>query len=420
MPVGALIPAGLGIADAVAGGLTGLGIGAETAAAAAPIISSTASGAALGAGESALFGGNPLLGALGGGAGGIVSEVAGPAISSATGIGSTASEAIGGALGGATSSAIQGSNPITGAALGAGTSLLGSALSPSTGSASGPMGTGAGSSGAAGAPGPAGGGVGAGGGGGGAPASPASAAPVTSIGASPPSSTDTVAAVANTTGGKGMDLSSLFGATDFTAGTPFAASLGFGGGSSVPVPTNINTPASAGTGGTGSGIGSTIGNWLMKNPGVLLGGALLGGEALFGNNTIPGLSAVQQTAGQEKALAGNLLQGIQTGAVPPGAQAVLDQLTNSMKAKVQGQYASLGLSGSTMEAQDLAKVDQTVAGQKWNIINSLLTTGVNELGQAGTLDQQIMQAQVQQDQELQRAIAAFAGAVAGGGLKAAA
>ena len=65
MPVGALLPAGLGIADAVAGGLTSLGIGAETAAAAAPIITSTAGGAALGAGESALFGGNPLTGGLG-------------------------------------------------------------------------------------------------------------------------------------------------------------------------------------------------------------------------------------------------------------------------------------------------------------------------------------------------------------------
>ena len=225
-----------------------------------------------------------------------------------------------------------------------------------------------------------------------------------------------------------MDFSALFAPTDFTAGTPFAASLGFGGGSSVPVPANINAPATPAAGTTATaaasndngGIGRTIGNWLMKNPGVLLGGALLGGEALFGNNQVPGLAAVQQTAGQEKALAGDLLSGIQTGAVPPGAQAVLDQLSSSMKAKVQSQYATLGLSGSTMEAQDLAKVDQTVAGQKWNIINSLLTTGVNELGQAGTLDQSIMSAQIQNDQELQRAIAAFAGAVAGGGLKAAA
>ena len=305
MPVGALIPAGLGIADAVAGGLTGLGIGAETAAAAAPIITSTASGAALGAGESAIFGGNPLTGALTGGITSGVTTGLGPVVGSELGIGSTAGEALTGAVTGAAASKITGGNPITGAITGGAGPLIGSALSP------GAAGTGTGVAGAAAAPGPAGGGVGAGGGGGAAPGNPASAAPVSTVTGGPPSSTDMVAAVANTTGGKGMDLASLFGPTDFTAGTPFSTSLGFNtGGSSVPIPPGINAPATpvAGTTATptasndNGGIGRSITSWLMKNPGVLLGGALLGGEALFGNNTIPGLSAVQQTAGQEKAL----------------------------------------------------------------------------------------------------------------------
>jgi hypothetical protein len=427
MPVGALLPAGLGIADAVAGGLTSLGIGAETAAAAAPIITSTAGGAAFGAGESALFGGNPLTGAVTGGITSGVTTGVGPIVGSTLGIGTTAGEALTGAGVGAAASGIAGGNPLTGALTGAAGPLIGSALSPSTSTASGPMGTGtgAGTSGTPAAPGPAGGGVGSGGGGGGAPASPASAAPVSTVsGGSPPSSTDLTAAVANNPANTNTPTTPNLGGRvmDFLS-NPFG--MFGGGGSSVPAPTMATDTTPAGdfsprADASGGGIGSTIGSWLSKNPGALLGGALLGGEMLFGNQSVPGLGAVQQTAGQEAALAGNLLQPLQTGQVPPGAQSMLDQLSTSMKSKVQSQYASLGLSGSTMEAQDLAKVDQTVAANKWNIINSLISTGTQELGASGTLDQASMNAQIQQDAKMQQAISTFAAALAGGGLRAAA
>ena len=222
------------------------------------------------------------------------------------------------------------------------------------------------------------------------------------------------------TGGSGTGIPA--NSNSIFAGTPYAGmSLGDIS-ATAPDPTAATTAfnAAGGAGGSSGGIGSTIGNWLMKNPGIALGGALLAGQGIFGNNSVPGLSAVQGVAGQDAALADQALSGLKTGQVPPGAQSVLDSLTSSMKTKVRSQYANLGLSGSTMEAQDLAKVDQEVAGQKWGIINSLVGTGTAALSAEGTLDQASMNAQVQQDQEMQKAIASFAAALAGGGLKAAA
>lgn len=108
------------MSGAVTATLVAVGVGAETAAIAAPFVL----GAAVGAVGSAVTGGNPLLGALGGGITGGFGELGGLA-GDAIGIGSDAGGAIGGALGGVAGAGITGGNPLIGALTGGAGGLFG-------------------------------------------------------------------------------------------------------------------------------------------------------------------------------------------------------------------------------------------------------------------------------------------------------
>ena len=119
-------------------------------------------------------------------------------------------------------------------------------------------------------------------------------------------------------------------------------------------------------------------------------------------------SAAQQLAAQ-----GGQLQNALNGSLPPAAQGALNQASNSMKAHVRSQYAQMGLSGSTMEAQAMASVDETVAAQGYQMTMQLYNAGVQESGMANELFNQIMQTNQAQSQGLSSAVSNFAGALAG-------
>lgn len=194
-------------------------------------------------------------------------------------------------------------------------------------------------------------------------------------------------------------------------------------GTSVPLAgadATAAAPIGGAAGGGGSNIASSIGDWLSNNPGTLLGGSLLLGSSLFGNKPPPGLSTLQQQGAAESTFANQAMSAEQTGQLPPGGQALLDNLHHSMTTQIKSKYAALGLSGSTAEAQDLAQVPQQVAATQYQMINQLVSQGLSASGLAQTADIASMNAQVQQDERLQQAIAGFAGALAGGGRTAAA
>jgi hypothetical protein len=162
--------------------------------------------------------------------------------------------------------------------------------------------------------------------------------------------------------------------------------------------------------------------------------ALMGGEALFGNNMPPGSGPVQAAAAtaatNEGILTGQGTQNmsyVNTGALPAGAQDAITQAANAAKAQVLSGFASQGIPpGSSMEIQELGAVDQNAAVQKFNIQNNLLQSGISQFNAAGGFgnqvnqaDLELMTAQIQQEQELETALAGFAGAFAAGGAGAA-
>lgn len=178
-------------------------------------------------------------------------------------------------------------------------------------------------------------------------------------------------------------------------------------------------------------------------PAAATGGGLLGGLSLGGvaQDLLPALpllyiaSQTQKlpyqgqttgigntlTAADQSLIASGqqLTQPMSTGTLPAGAEANLNQALNSAKASVRSQYASMGLSGSTMEAEALAGLTQNAVAERFNLAQQMAQTGLSEitaaqsgLGTAASLYQGLMQKQLQQDTLMGAAIANFSGALA--------
>jgi hypothetical protein len=184
------------------------------------------------------------------------------------------------------------------------------------------------------------------------------------------------------------------------------------------------------TSGPGGGFGSDALSFLGKNPGlpIAAGGLLLN---LMRGNSIPGLSNLQNSARSQQALAGQLTApGIQeanallTGQLPAGAQAAIDQSAEAAKAATASRFASLGIPGSSMEAQAIGAIDQQAAAQKFADLSQVSQQGLNQIrtaqgftNEADLLNNNIMNTQLQQDLLTQQAIANLAASLAGGGVR---
>lgn len=194
------------------------------------------------------------------------------------------------------------------------------------------------------------------------------------------------------------------GPQDFTGG-------GGGGVFGVSGAGGVTQDASGGSF-TPPSAGSQLASDIERNPGLLLaGGGLL--EAISQGNSIPGIGALKTQAGLEAGQGNQNLQALQTGALPAGAQAGIDEAAQAAKAQISSQFARLGLTGSTSETEALASVDQQAASQKFNDLMSVSQLGLQEVGGANSLYSQIMQSEIQSDQQTQDAIARLAAALAG-------
>jgi hypothetical protein len=180
-----------------------------------------------------------------------------------------------------------------------------------------------------------------------------------------------------------------------------------------------------------------INGWLKDNAGLLslgIGGAGLGLSVLAPQLSRavspqlpnqPQLTANAQSAQkQADALQGQeatLIAPLTTGVLPEAQQINLDSVTNDAINSVRSKYASMGLSGSTMELEAINNVKNNAAATKVSIENSLAATGLQMGNQALTamgltdgIYTQLMNATLSQDQSLQQAIAKMAGAAAQG------
>ena len=155
-----------------------------------------------------------------------------------------------------------------------------------------------------------------------------------------------------------------------------------------------------------------IGADLAKNPSLALTGALLGNDALRGNQTPKGENAISATATQLGAQATQLESYLTNGTLPPGAQTALNQAAQQASAAIRSQYAARGESGSSAELADLANVQNTITSQGVSIATNLLNQGVSEAGLASQLYGQILNTSLSQDNQLSTALATLAAASA--------
>lgn len=352
--------------------------GIPVAAAAAPIAAGLV-GAGKGALTSAITGGNIGQGAAIGGLGGFGGSVAGDlGVGQSLGIGADAGEAIGGAIGGLAGNAITGGkNPLTG--------LVGGA--------------------AAGFGAPSGGTPG--------PNMPALA----SAGSSAATSSTLSSGLGNITGGGGSpDLTALPGTFDSTVG---------GGASPIPglstAPATAAAAPAAGSASSGgvSGILNTLGknavNSVTKNPLESINSVL----GIIQQNQAQGalnkeVKQAENLITSNNAQASGLESALFTGQLPPGAQAAVKQATQAAKAAVRSKYASLGLTGSSMEAQDIANVDQQASSQIFSLASDLYKTGISQSGLSAQLYDAILQAQGGLANESRNALTNYAAAIGGG------
>lgn len=176
-----------------------------------------------------------------------------------------------------------------------------------------------------------------------------------------------------------------------------------------------------------SGALGNIGTAAANNPGTVLGALGLGYQALTAPSIPSGaqVPAVQsQLLGQAGSLAaeGSQLQNyLNTGTLPPGAQAAIDQATNAAKQQVIANYAARGMDTNPVTnaslAQDLNAIDIQAAGQVFQEADQLLQQGVSESQLSASLYNTILQNTTAANSQLSSAINNFVTAAAGGGGK---
>lgn len=247
-------------------------------------------------------------------------------------------------------------------------------------------------------------------------------------------------ALAGATTGPGIDntIANMFGGQDIGSlgGGLFNMFSGFGGDGSVGggvggigVPTgphdvigglSPNAVGSLEAGSPGSSLSAGLGtsggisDFLEKNQKWLVPAALGGAALLQGQQSIPNQDQLAGLAGQAQGAAG-LISSLQTGQLPPGAEQMVQTSLNDAVTGIQSRYASMGLSGSTMEQQDIAAAQQRSQAQRFQLAQQTTQTGLSAAGLSDQIYAQIAQLQLSQDQGLQQALADFAAASAGGG-----
>ncbi len=203
-------------------------------------------------------------------------------------------------------------------------------------------------------------------------------------------------------GGTGGAGDSPFGSAPSFGGTPAGTATGMGGA----------TPAATGTSGTGDFASRALG-FAEKNPGMLLGAGALGLNMIMNSGTSTGETGVQKSAGEAGTIGRTLTAYQQSGTLPAGLQAVVDQQAAAGEAETRSRYAQMGLSGSTMEGQQLASLKQLKAAQVAQIADNLAKQGFSWSQLSAQEFDSLMKTQAAQDTAFTGALGKFAAGLAG-------
>lgn len=151
----------------------------------------------------------------------------------------------------------------------------------------------------------------------------------------------------------------------------------------------------------------------------LLPGGLLAYQAWRGSQPMEGLGDLRRVGGAAGANAAAMQEmstNAMNGRLPGPAQSAVDQALRAAQATIRGRYASLGMTGSTPEAQDLADAEMRSVAMRFQIGQQMAQTGLQSMAGSNDLAARIygaiLQAETAQGSQLGDALAAFAGAVA--------
>jgi len=163
-----------------------------------------------------------------------------------------------------------------------------------------------------------------------------------------------------------------------------------------------------------SNLGGKAFDYLAKNPSMLLSGAGLLGNLLMGQQQPKFQKQLSADAQAMQAQGQQLASYLASGNLPPGVQAQLNSAHEAAIASVRSQHANRGTSGSSMEAQDLQRINEAVVSQGASIATQLLQAGISEQQMAVGIYNNLMNASLAQDQRMSQAISGFTNALAYG------
>jgi len=172
-----------------------------------------------------------------------------------------------------------------------------------------------------------------------------------------------------------------------------------------------NTAGGAATGGTSPGF-----DWRQIIAGTLPVISSLQNQDLPYQKELEGIGyGALDIAKQMTPTALANMQGIIGGP----AMGALESNLERQRSQIRGTYNQMGMSGSTAEAQDMAAAQRDATSQQYELGRQMASTGFQgiaaETGIADTTFSNLMTMQMQQDKELQDALAAYAALFAGGG-----
>lgn len=141
----------------------------------------------------------------------------------------------------------------------------------------------------------------------------------------------------------------------------------------------------------GEALDSGGGGFSLRNlmrPQNAIPAALLGYTIYRGNQTPPEVGAMNDLARDAQARSQALNAGAfeaQQGRLPGGAQASIDQALEAARARIRSNYASMGMTGSSPEAQDLAYAQIAATAQAFQIGQGMASQGFQAAAGADSL-----------------------------------
>lgn len=189
--------------------------------------------------------------------------------------------------------------------------------------------------------------------------------------------------------------------------------------------------AVAASGGT-PGFGDKLLSGLKGIPGKALDSitsnpiqAALGATSLLNQNSVAKQigqqeQALQAQAAQTQAQVAPLLNSLTSGQLPAGAQGLIDQQTQAEISQIRSKYAQMGLSGSTMEQQEISGAHERAQSQVFTIAQQMASTGLQALGASSGISQNLLNTLLEEDKAAASSIGNLGSALAGGGKQAAA